>query len=62
MVGMPRESFRRTTGLAIEMLTALYDDPDTKRFTAERIAQLRTRTSRTCAWACSISPCWPWVT
>jgi hypothetical protein len=41
MAGMPRENFRRTTGLAIEMLTALYDDPDSKRFSAERIAQLR---------------------
>jgi hypothetical protein len=37
---MPRESFRRTTGLAIEMLTAQDADPTSKRFTAERIAQL----------------------
>jgi hypothetical protein len=37
---MPRESFRRTNGLAIEMLTAQEADPTSKRFTAVRIVQL----------------------
>jgi hypothetical protein len=38
---MPRESFRQTTSLAIEVLTAQFDDPASKVFMAERIAQMR---------------------